>query len=114
MTKYWTQRENETPRSLAVRFKVPAAAIVELNNTRVFGGQLKGTSMLRRGTLLLIPSATGPTASVLEGTVVATNYSLWMVQHDDGGVVELVASEVREACWCHRYAGCKYLSMLLY
>ena len=23
-------------------------------------------------------------------------------QHDDGGVVELVASEVREACWCHR------------
>ena len=37
-----------------------------------------------------------------DGEVVATNYSIWLVQHSDGEVTELIASEVQEAVWCYR------------
>ena len=103
LCKYVTIRENETPKGVAGRYGVAASALLDLNNARFFGGKLKASSRLKKKTKLLVPAAAeGSDDMSIEGVVVATNYTLWLIRHDDGDVMELVASEVREACWNFR------------
>jgi hypothetical protein len=106
MGKYVTQRDNETPKQLVAQLPYAASlpALLEVNNARFFAGKLKASSKLKKNTKLLIPDTDGEPKRIIEGTVVAAreDYSLWMVRYDDGDVMDLVASEVREACWCFR------------
>ena len=104
LVKYTTVRENEMPRTIAANLEhVDLESLLELNNTRFFSGRLKASSRLKLGTKLLIPTgARGDQGEFTDGEVRATNYQLWLVEHSDGEVVELLASEVQEAVWCYR------------
>ena len=105
VTKYVTERENETPKNIAGKYGVGTDALLALNNARFFGGKLKANSRLKKATKLLVPAALNAMDGkerFIEGSVIATNYMLWIIQHDDGDVMELVASEVRDMCWNFR------------
>ena len=120
VSKYCTEKENETPKMIATKFDVPVEDLLALNNVRFFGDKLMSSSKLRNKTKLLVPTrrveAVGSMgaaavgvkgdqkedATFVDGNVVATNYLIWLVQHEDGEVVELTASEVQEACWNFR------------
>jgi hypothetical protein len=106
MGMYVTQRDNETPKQVVAQlpYAVSLPALLEANNVRFFAGELKANSRLRKKTSLLIPGTEESPDQIMEGVVVAArkDYSLWMVGYDNGEVMELELSEVREACWCFR------------
>ena len=106
VSKYCTEKENETPKMIATKFDVPVEDLLALNNVRFFGDKLLSSSKLRNKTKLLVPTRVEgdqkDDAAFVDGNVVATNYHIWLVEHEDGEVVELLASEVQEACWNFR------------
>lgn len=63
-----------------LRYRAPSQ---DCNNSRWFGGALKPTSRLHRGTCVLLPASCS-SAKTIEARVVATNYMVWTVKHLDG------------------------------
>ena len=103
MVRYVTVKENETPKKIAEHRGVGLAPLLEINNARFFGGKLKASSKLQLATMLLIPTgAQGDFGQFTDGIVRATNYQIWLVEHADGQMMELLAAEVQEAVWCYR------------
>ena len=56
VSKYCTEKENETPKMIATKFDVPVEDLLALNNVRFFGDKLMSSSKLRNKTKLLVPT----------------------------------------------------------